>query len=238
MSKQITLNHDWKEDYQYDEAIKTFRTNIQFSGTNLHVIMLTSAMPDEGKSETAFSLADSLAQIDNRVLLIDADVRKSVLASRFHLTQKVDGLSQYLSGLKAKDDVLYETNIKNLDIIFAGPMSPNPTELLEEPFFKKLLDWAREMYDYVIIDTPPMANLIDGAIIAAHCDGAILVVESGGTSFKILQKVKAQLERTGCRILGVVLNRVNMQEQGYYRYYGKYGKGSRYGYGKYGENLQ
>lgn len=228
MSKKIILNQEWKENYQYDEAIKTLRTNIQFSGTNIHVIMMTSAMPDEGKSQTTLSLASSLAQIGNKVLLIDADVRKSVFATRYHLAQSVDGLSQYLSGQRTKDDVVYETNISNMDIIFAGPLSPNPTELLEEPLFKKLLDWARQVYGYVIIDTPPMANLIDGAIIAPHCDGAILVVESGATSYKLVQKVKVQLERTGCRILGTVLNRVNMQEQRYYRHYGKYGKYYRY----------
>ena len=83
MGKEISLMRDQKEDYQYEEAIKTLRTNIQFSGTNLQVIMLTSAVPNEGKSEISFSLASSLAQIDNRVLLIDADVRKSVLVTRY-----------------------------------------------------------------------------------------------------------------------------------------------------------
>lgn len=231
MSKKIILNRDREEDYFFEEAIKTLRTNIQFSGTDIHVIMLTSAAPNEGKSEMSFALAASLAQIDNKVLLIDADVRKSVLVSRYQLEERVDGLSQYLSGQKRREDVVYQTNFPNLDMIFAGPLSPSPAELLEEANFAGLIEWARAEYNYVIIDTPPMGNLIDGAIIAGHCDGAILVIESGGISYKVLQKVKTQLERTGCRILGTVLNRVSVEKQGYYyHYYGKY-------YGKYyGEN--
>ena len=145
MGKEISLMRDQKEDYQYEEAIKTLRTNIQFSGTNLQVIMLTSAVPNEGKSEISFSLASSLAQIDNRVLLIDADVRKSVLVTRYKLDRKIEGLSQYLSGQKKLEEVIYTTNIPNLDVIFSGPLSPNPAELLEEPLFKKLIDHAREL---------------------------------------------------------------------------------------------
>ncbi len=97
----------------------------------------------------------------------------------------------------------------------------------------------RQLYDYVIIDTPPMANLIDGAIVARQCDGAVMVVESGSISYRLEQRVKGQLEKSGCRILGVVLNKVSMERNGYYsRYYGrygKYGKYSKYGhYSKYG----
>ena len=97
-------------------------------------------------------MASSLAQIDNRVLLIDADVRKSVLVTRYKLDRKIEGLSQYLSGQKKLEEVIYTTNIPNLTLFF-GPLSPNPAELLEEPLFKKLIDHAREEYAYVIIDT-------------------------------------------------------------------------------------
>ena len=120
--------------------------------------------------------------------------------------------------------------MENFDIILAGPYSPNPAELLEDSLFRELLEKAKERYDYIIIDTPPMANLIDGAIIANQCDGAVIVIESGTISYHLVQKVKGQLEKSGCRILGAVLNRVDKEyENGYYKkYYGKY-------YGKYGE---
>lgn len=231
----INLKLNVKDDYNYNEAVKTLRTNLQFCGSNIKTIMLTSAMPDEGKSDVTMSLAQSLAQIGKKTLVIDADIRKSILVARYQLKFKASGLSQYLSGQKELEEIIYHTSDENLDMIFAGPYSPNPAELLEEDLLGKLLEAARAYYDYVIIDTPPMANLIDGAIIARHCDGAMVVIESGAISYRLEQKVKSQLEKTGCRILGVILNKVDLRED---KYYGKYGKYSKYGkyakYGKYG----
>ena len=235
MSKKIlSLRREMKDDYNYNEAIKTLRTNIQFCGSNLHTIMFTSALPDEGKSDVAFAAASSLAQIGKRVVFIDADIRKSVLVSRYQLTEKVDGLSQYLSGQKNMQDILYDTSFENFSVIFAGPYSPNPAELLEEPLFEELIHALETEYDYIIIDTPPMANLIDGAIVARNCDGAVLVIESGAISYHLEQKVKNQLDKTKCRILGAVLNKVDIRSEGYYGKYGKYGRYGRYGkYGRY-----
>ena len=214
----IQIIQDEKRDYQYEEAMKTLRTNIQFSGNGLKVIMLTSTMPDEGKSETSSQLAISMAQTEGRVLV-----------SRFGVGQQIYGLTQYLTGQRLLGEVLYHTNLPNLDIIFSGPMAPNPAELLSEDAFSKLIAWARNEYDTIIIDTPPLGSVIDGAIIAQRCDGAILVVESGALSYRLVQKAKSQLERTGCRILGAVLNRVDMAGSGYYhRYYGKYSKYTKY----------
>ena len=231
--KTISLKREMKDDYGYNEAIKTLRTNIQFCGSNIHTIMFTSAMPDEGKSDVAFAAASSLAQIGKKVVLIDADIRRSVLASRYQLQEEISGLSQYLSGQKNMDDIIYDTNYENFSVVFAGPYSPNPAELLEEALFEDLLDTLGEEFDYVIIDTPPMANLIDGAIVARYCDGAVMVIENGAISYRLEQKVKNQLDKTGCRILGAVLNKVDLHENGYYGKYGRYGKYGKY-YGKYG----
>lgn len=244
MSRRIVaLSRDMKDDYNYNEAIKTLRTNIQFCGSNIRTIMFTSALPDEGKSDIAFAAAQSMAQIGKKVLLIDADIRKSVLVSRYQLEEEVGGLSLYLSGQKHLEEILYDSNIENLSVIFAGPYSPNPAELLEEELFVKLLDYAKEWFDYIILDTPPMANLIDGAIVARSCDGAVMVIESGAISYRLEQRVKAQLEKSGCRILGAVLNKVNIHNEGYYgkygRYGGKYGRYGRYAqYGQYGKEEQ
>ena len=229
-TNKIKLERSMKDDYNYNEAIKTLRTNIQFCGSNIKTIMITSSMPDEGKSDISMALAQSLTQIGKKVLLIDADIRKSILVARYQLDQEVFGLSQYLSGQKDLDEVLYNTTTENLDIIFSGPYSPNPAELLEEGLFEKMTEAAKADYDYVIIDTPPMANLIDGAIVARHCDGAVIVIESGAISYRLEQKVKSQIEKSGCRILGVVLNKVDLSEDKYYGKYAKYGK-----YGKYGK---
>lgn len=234
MAKIVALHRNIKDDYNYNEAIKTLRTNIQFCGSNIHTVMFTSCLPDEGKSDVSFALAQSFAQIGKKTLLIDADIRKSILVSRYQLEEEVSGLSQYLSGQKLLDDILYDTNMDNLSVIFAGPYSPNPAELLEEDLFRKLLEHVREFFDYIIIDTPPMANLIDGAIIARHCDGAVMVIESGAISYHLEQKVKEQLDKSGCRILGAVLNKVDVHQNGYYGRYAKYGKYGKYAkYGKY-----
>ena len=182
---RLTLKRNIKEDYAYNEAIKTLRANIQFCGNNIKTIMFTSALPDEGKSDISFSLAQSLAQIGKRTIVIDADIRKSVLVTRYNAGKDINGLSQYLSGHKDLLNVIYGTNLPYLDVIFAGPYSPNPAELLEEQLFSELIRTLREAYDYLIIDTPPMANLIDGAVVARNCDGAVMVIESGAVSYRL-----------------------------------------------------
>lgn len=235
VNQKVELRNLMIDDFAFDEAIKTLRTNIRFCGKNIRTIMLTSSTPNEGKSSITFALASSLAETGLKTLLIDADIRKSVLLSRYQPEKDVFGLSQYLSGQKDIEEVRYCTNIENLDIIFSGPYSPNPAELLEEAGFGKLLQWAKEEYDYVIVDTPPVNNVIDAAIIAKECDGTALIVENGTISYRMAQRVIKQLEKSGCRILGAVLNKVGGEHSGYYsKYYGKYGqygKNSPY-YGK------
>ena len=230
--KVISLIREMKDDYNYNESIKTLRTNIQFCGSNIHTIMFTSAMPDEGKSDVAFAAASSLAQIGKHVVFIDADIRKSVLVSRYQLTEEVSGLSQYLSGQAPVRDILYGTNYENMDVIFAGPMAPNPSELLNGKVFAKLMIELKQRYDYVLIDTPPMANVVDAAIVGKVCDGAILLIESGFVGYRAAQKAIKQLEKSGTHMLGAVLNKVDTKKEKYYSYYSY---GSKYGYG-YGQN--
>lgn len=219
MEQKVVLTDIRKKDYFYEEAIKTLRTNIQFTGKNVKTIMFTSCFPDEGKSDVTFQLCQEIGNMGKRVLLIDADIRKSAYVSRYRIKQKVNGLSQYLSGQLAKEFLIYQTNFLNVDIIFAGPMAPNPSELLEEEAFRELLEEVRACYDYIIIDTPPVGSVIDAAIIAKESDGAVLVIESERVSYKVAQKSMEQLEKTGCKILGAVLNKVNIEKN---KYYGKY----------------
>lgn len=219
MEQKVVLTDIRKKDYFYEEAIKTLRTNIQFTGKNVKTIMFTSCFPNEGKSDVTFQLCQEIGNMGKRVLLIDADIRKSAYVSRYRIKQKVNGLSQYLSGQLAKEFLIYQTNFLNVDIIFAGPMAPNPSELLEEEAFRELLAEVRGYYDYIIIDTPPVGSVIDAAIIAKESDGAVLVIESERVSYKVAQKSMEQLEKTGCKILGAVLNKVNIEKN---KYYGKY----------------
>lgn len=227
-----------KLDFKSNEAYKTLRTNISFSGDDVRVIALTSSIPNEGKSVVAFNLANSLAEDGKKVLYIDADIRKSVTVVRYGVDIETKGLSHYLSGQAKLDKVIYETNIDNLSVIFTGQTAPNPSELLGNDYFKKLVAEEREQFDYIIIDCPPLGSVIDAAVVAKECDGAIIVIETDNASYKIVQRVKKQLDQSGCRILGAVLNKVEMGGKGYYGkgYYGNY-YGRYYGdYGSYGNS--
>lgn len=222
---QVTVKKE-KNNYQIEEAYKALRANLQFCGDDKKVIAITSCTPNEGKSSVSLQLAISLAESGKNVLFIDADLRKSVLLGSTKVGQQtVKGLTHYLTGQSELQDVVYSTNIPKLYLIYSGPLPPNPAELLGGKNFRSFLKAVRKVYDYVIIDTPPLGNVIDSAVIAEECDGAILVIESGVISYRFAQEVKAQLEKSNCPILGVVLNKVDMQKQAY----GKYGKN----YGKY-----
>lgn len=236
----MKVNFEKKEtlDFKSNEAYKTLRTNISFSGDDIRVIALTSSVPNEGKSVVAFNLANSLAEDGKKVLYIDADIRKSVTVVRYGVDVETKGLAHYLSGQAKLEQVIYETNIDNLSVIFTGQTAPNPSELLGNDRFKKMLEQEREEFDYIIIDCPPLGSVIDAAIVAKECDGAIIVIETDNVSYKIVQRVKKQLDQSGCRILGAVLNKVEMGGKGYYGkgYYGNY-YGRYYGdYGNYGES--
>ena len=228
--QEIVLKQE-ELDYKSKEAYKTLRTNVEFSGDDIKVIAVTSCTPNEGKSSVSYELACSYAQNGKKVLLIDADLRKSVLIRR-HFKGKVRyGLVHYLVGKYPFEEVCCETSIKNLHLTFAGPVPPNPSELLSNKRFKAMIDGVRQHYDLVIIDTPPLGSVIDSAIVAKQCDGSVIVIASNEISYKFAQKVKEQLEVAECRILGCVLNKVNLTQKGYYgKYYGKYY--GRY-YGKY-----
>jgi len=236
MSNKLEFENLEKFDYSRREAFNSLRTNLSFCGVENKVIMLTSCTPNEGKSTVAVDLCRVLAEDSKKVLLIDADIRKSVLMGRHRIksNKEVLGLSHYLSGQKKMEQIIYQSSVENFDLIIAGPTAPNPTELLGNDRFKELIEKVKEDYDIVLIDSPPLGWVIDAAVVAGMCDGAILVVESNAISYKFLQDVKKQLDASGVNILGAVLNKVKMEKNGYYNRYGKYGKYSKYGkYGKY-----
>ena len=221
---KVFMTDPKRPDYFYEEAIKTLRTNVQFAGTRIRTIVLTSCYPNEGKSDIVFQLAAEMGKIGKRILILDADIRKSSFVKRFQVKGKIAGLSQYLSGQCEMEDIIYNTNFTGVDMIFSGPVAPNPSELLGQETFTELLHGLRKKYDYVLIDTPPVANLIDAAVVAGRCDGAILVIESDLVSRKVAAKAKEQLEISGCRVLGAVLNKVDVRKNKYYSKYGYYGK--------------
>lgn len=230
--QSIVLTDPKKGDYFYEEAMKTLRTNILYSGKDNKVVLVTSSYSNEGKSDICLHLAEEMGKAGKKILLLDADLRKSVYVSRYEIGDKVNGLSQFLSGqIERMDEVIYKTNYQNVHMIFAGPYAPNPAELLGSRTFGAVLKAVRQVYDYVLVDTPPLDVVVDAAVVGQYCDGAVLVVESGAVSYRVCQKVKSQLEKSGCKLLGAVLNKVDVSNS---RYYGK--KYKKYEYGYYGND--
>lgn len=234
--REITLRFDKKDDYRTREAYKTLRTNIEFSGSDIKTIAITSCTPNEGKSSVAMELARAFAEAGKKTILVDADLRKSVLVGRYKTGAVRHGLTHALIGRESLETVMCMTNVQNLYIIFSGPVPPNPSELLGGTKFQETIRKLREQFDYVIVDTPPLGSVIDAAVAARNCDGTILVIENNAISYRFAQRVKDQLDKSESRILGVVLNKVDMNTRGYYGHYGRY-YGKYYGryYGRYGE---
>jgi len=186
--KAVVLTEDYEMDFRTTEAYKTLRANLEFSGEDVKVIAVTSCTPNEGKSSVSMNLAKAIAESGKKVILIDADLRKSVLVGRYKTGAVKFGLTHFLSGQKNFQDVYCRTNVKNLYVAFAGPVPPNPTELLGGKYFAAMVKSLRSIFDYVIIDTPPLGSVIDSAVVAKQCDGSIIVIASNEISYKFAQR--------------------------------------------------
>lgn len=224
--------------YAVEEAMNRLRINIKFCGKNTRKILLTSCLPNEGKSTVSSYLWKMLAEAGFPTVLVDVDLRKSVMKTRFQIEYGEDmkGLNHYLSGLAEYEEVVYETNIQNGYIVPCTQLLENPSALLEDVRFRELLDKLAEHYRFVIIDTPPLGSVSDGALVASMCDGAVLVVRAGDTPKAMIRQSLHEIEQSGCKLLGTVLNRAEVKSRAYGKYYGKYankyGYGYGYGYGK------
>ena len=213
------------------EAYRVIRTSIQFAqaGKELKTIAITSCTPNEGKSMTIANLAIVLTQAGKSVLLIDCDMRNPTVHKNFNLSNKV-GLSSCISMGTAVADAVQETAIEGLDALTAGVIPPNPSELLGSERMQNILQRAKEEYDYVLIDTPPVLPVTDSLVLGRMVDGLILVIDSGEIKVEMAREVKNQLVHAGANILGVVLNKVRSEHHGYgYGYYYYYGHESARG---------
>lgn len=220
--KKVTMNLPEVKDYRLTEGLNQLKTNLAFCGKDIKVIIITSSVPNEGKSSVAFDLSKTMAEGGKKILMVDADLRKSVLAAKYHIQGIDKGLSHYLTGQAEIEDIIYETETEGFYLSVAGPLSPDPTSLLDSDQFQKFIDKVREDYDYVIIDAPPLGVVIDAAIIGKYCDGAVLVIEQGVIKRKVVQDVIKQLKRGEVRILGAVLNKVDERIGAYGAYDYKY----------------
>ncbi len=225
----IKLKLPGENDFFTEEAFKVLRTNLQFCGQDIRVIAVTSCNENDGKSTVSLRIAKSFADLDKRVLLIDSDMRKSVMAGRNTTVQEHNGLCEVLTGLCPISECLYPVVNTKMHILFAGQYPPNPVELLSGKYFATLIAECRKVYDYIIIDTPPLGQVIDAAVVAEKCDGAVLVIGNSKVHYRTAQDVVEQINNSGCKMLGVVRNnrRVNKRKY-YYRKYYRYDSSSKY----------
>ena len=232
--QKATINGNLKLDYAGNEALNTICSNLSFAGKNIRKIVITSCDLNDGKSFVSIQTAVNMARRGKRVVLVDADLRLSVMNTQYEIRMEGQkfGLAHLLSGQCQIDDVVYETNIQNLFYVPTGTDVQTPLSLIATPDFDHLVQTLGDAFDFVVIDAPPVGMVIDAAEIAKSCDGSVLVLEYNKTHRRALQEAKEQMERTGTPILGCVLNKVAMDKLSTKKYYG-YGR--RYGrYGRYG----
>jgi capsular exopolysaccharide synthesis family protein len=217
------------------EAYRSIRTSLFFSAPEeqTRVVVVTSADRGEGKSTTAANLAAVMAQSGKNVLLVDADCRRPRMHSVFGLSGRA-GLTSVLVGQAALEDAVQQpqdeegTPVENLHVLPAGPVPPNPAELLGSPQMRDMLETARRRYDRVLIDSPPVLFVADACILSAICDGVVLVVKSAKNSRSLTRRAREQLLSVNAHILGGVLNAVHLGRLGRYSGYYQYGYAGYY----------
>ena len=221
--KKVTIRQSMILDYAGEEALNTICTNLAFSGRNLRKIVFTSNLQSEGKSWMAMHVLANLAQRGRKVVLVDADMRRSFLMQRYKMEAdgEVFGLAHYLTGQCELDDATYETNLNGACLIPAGRDVTNPVSLVDTPFFKQMLDTLSEKFDMVIVDTPPIGMVIDAAEIAASCDGTVLVLDYNKTRIREIRECKRQMEQSGTPVLGCIINKVSFASLSAKKYYNK-----------------
>ena len=224
------LSHDQPQS-QVSEAFRALRTSLLLSQAERppQVVLVTSALPREGKTTAALNLAVTLAQLGDRTLLVDGDMRKPTISQLFQLGDaKHAGLSTYLAGVSSLDLVTVpHPRIPNLAAVVAGPIPPSPADLLSSHRLREAIDQLRKQYRFVVIDSPPVMAATDAAILSALADGVLLVVRSGETPKEAFLRTRDLLASVKCRFLGVVLNAVDVNSPDYYYSYRYY----PYGYG-------
>lgn len=221
--KQVTINQISPLDYSGAEAMNSICTNLTFAGRNLKKILITSNDPSDGKSWMTMHIAINLAERGRRVLLIDADLRRSFMVPRYKLVFEDEGfgLAHFLSGQCSLDDCVYETNMYGMCLIPAGRDVSNPLSLMDTPYFAEMLDELAQHFDIVLLDAPPVGVVIDAAEIAACCDGTVLVVDHRKTRLREIADCKRQMEKSGTPVLGCIINKVSFSGISEKRYYNK-----------------
>jgi len=192
-----------------------FSHNLIISHSPKKTIVITSTGPKEGKSTTTVNLGMALAQAEQNVLLVDADLRRPVLHQVFG-TDRNKGLSTVLAQELTIDEAIVETGVPNLSLLAAGMLSANPSEILGASRMRELTAQIRERYDIVLFDSAPVLGMADTVVLATEADATVLVIETGSATHKALKIALTQLEQVGAEICGVVLNNVDVKRDRYY----------------------
>jgi capsular exopolysaccharide synthesis family protein len=209
------------------ESFRSLRTSLKFASADrdIKTIIVTSALPSEGKTTIAVNLSYSIAFTGSKVLLVDIDLRNPSIYKSFKLS-KAPGLTNYLVGESDKKSYIYyiyeEVNYNNLQVIPSGTIPPNPAELIESQKMKDFLSEVKKDYDYVILDAPPILSASEAVSASAFADGVIFVARFGKTPIDAAEKAKELLTHAKANVLGVVLNGVKEKNYSYYRYYKYY----------------
>ncbi len=210
------------------ESYRALRTSLLLTsaGAPPKVILVTSALPEEGKTTTSINCAIVLAQKNARVLLIDADLRRPSIHRTMGIAVK-PGLSNVLTGGVTLQQAVVRSQVPNLFVLPAGISPPNPAELLASTNMGDVLAELRSQYDHVVIDTPPTLPVTDAVIMSTRADAVILVIRAGRTTKQALRQACETLAQVSAKLSGVLLNAVDLQSPDYYYYYGQYGKSGR-----------
>ncbi len=203
------------------EAFRTLRTNVQFSSIDkkINSIVFTSSGPGEGKSTVAVNTATTMAQADKKILLVDCDLRKPVVHTFFGILNARGLTNVLVEGVPLEDAIYKPDSNSNFHVLTAGPIPPNPAELLGSKSMKRFLRDAEIKYDTIILDSPPIGVVTDSAILSTIVDGTILVCAVGEADIEAAKDAKTLLEKVDANILGVILNKVPMNQGGYYKYH-------------------
>ena len=209
-------------DYACNEAINTLCTNLFYCGDNIRTVLFTSRYEQEGKSSITMNVMRTLASCGKRVVLVDTDLRCSSLARRYrfaYANQQVNGLAQYLAGMCPLDDVLYATNLPNAFLIPAGREVLSSLQLLSSPRYGEMMEILRQHFDVILVDSPPAGVIVDAVEIAKYCDGAIIVVAHNVGRKQDIAEIASNINKTGCKVLGAVMNGVNLNSFRNRKYY-------------------
>jgi succinoglycan biosynthesis transport protein ExoP len=219
------------------ESCRSIRTNLLFAATgrSLDTMVVTSPGPREGKTTTATSIAITMAQAGNTVLLVDSDMRRPRLHKTFAVPN-TDGITSVLLGQVELKDAIRSTDVPNLFLLPCGPMPPNPAEICQSESFRGLLDNLKDLYDRVLLDSPPVGIVTDAAILSTMTDGALLVARATMTSRAGLREIYHRIADVGSTVLGCVLEDVDLDSRGYG--YGRYGRYRYGGYNYYGKSTE